>query len=68
VLRASLTTMRHYIAAYRRPGSYSKYCLRHGKPQAKYHKIVTWQLVYLYKMSGDSYFLSMSRLFASDYH
>jgi hypothetical protein len=68
VLRASLTTMRHYIAAYRRPGSYSKYCLRHGKPQAKYHKIVTWQLVYLYKMSGDSYFLSMSRLFTSDYH
>jgi hypothetical protein len=68
VLRASMTTMRHYIAAYRRPGSYSKYCLRHGKPQAKYHKIVTWQLVYMYRMSGDSYFLSMSRLFASDYH
>jgi hypothetical protein len=68
VLRASMTTMRHYIAAYRRPGSYSKYCLRHGKPQAKYHKIVTWQLVYMYKMSGDAYFLSMSRLFAADYH
>jgi hypothetical protein len=68
VLRASLTTMRHYIAAYRRPGSYSKYCLRHGRPQAKYHKIVTWQLEYLSEMSGDAYFLSMSRLFASDYH
>jgi hypothetical protein len=68
VLRAGLTTMRHYIGAFRRPGSYSKYCLRHGKPQAKYHKIVTWQLVFLYKMSGDSYFLSMSRLFYGDYH
>ena len=68
VLRASLTTMRHYIGSYRRPGSYSKYCLRHGKPQAKYHKIVTDQLVWLYRMSGDSYFLSMSRLFYSDYH
>ena len=68
VLRASLTTMRHYIAAYRRPGTYSKYCLRHGKPQAKYHNIVTGQLVFLYRMSGDSYFLSMSRLFYSDYH
>jgi hypothetical protein len=68
VLRASLTTMRHYISAYRRPGSYSKYCLRHGKPQAKYHTIVTGQLVFLYRMSGDSYFLSMSRLFYSDYH
>jgi len=68
LLRASLTTMRHYISAFRRPGSYSQYCLRHGKPQAKYHKIVTWQLVFLYKMSGDSYFLSMSRLFYGDYH
>ena len=68
VLRASLTTMRHYISAYRRPGTYSKYCLRHGKPQAKYHTIVTSQLTYLYKMSGDSYFLSMQKLFYSDYH
>jgi hypothetical protein len=68
ILRASLTTMRHYIASYRRPGSYSKYCLRHGKPQAKYHKIVTGQLTYLYKMSGDPYFLSMQKLFYADYH
>jgi hypothetical protein len=68
VLRAGLTTMRHYVSAYRRPGTYSKYCLRHDKPQWKYHKIVTWQLEFLYKMSGDSYFLSMSRLFYRDYH
>ena len=68
VLRASLTTMRHHVSAYRRPGTYSKYCLRHGKPQWKYHKIVTDQLVWLYRMSGDPYFLSMSRLFYSDYH
>ena len=68
LLRGSLTTMRHYISAYRRPGTYSKYCLRHGQPQPKYHKIVTGQLVFLYKMSGDPYFLSMSKLFTSDYH
>jgi len=68
VLRASLTTMRHYVSAYRRPGTYSNYCLRHGKPQWKYHKIVTGQLEFLYKMSGDPYFHSMSRLFYSDYH
>ncbi len=68
LLQGSLTTMRHYISAYRRPGTYSKYCLRHGRPQPKYHKIVTWQLVYLYKISGDPYFLSMSKLFTSDYH
>lgn len=68
ILRASLTTMRHYVGQYRIPGSYSKYCLRHGRPQAKYHTIVTWQLVFLYKISGDSYFSSMSRLFTNDYH
>lgn len=67
VLRAGLTTMRHYVGQYRIPGSYSKYCLRHGKPQIKYHRIVTEQLVHLYRMSGDSYFLSMSRLFKADY-
>lgn len=68
ILRGSLTTFRHYVASFRRPGTYSKYCLRHGRPQPKYHKIVTWQLVFLYKMSGDPYFLSMSKLFTSDYH
>lgn len=68
ILRASLTTMRHYISQFRRPGTYSKYCLRHGKPQPKYHKIVTWQLVFLSKMSGDAYFNSMANLFRSDYH
>jgi D-glucuronyl C5-epimerase C-terminus len=68
VLRASLTTMRHYIAQYRIPGSYSKYCLRHGKPQAKYHKIVTWQLGFLYRISGDSWFRTMQAAFIRDYH
>ena len=67
ILRASLTTMRHYVAQYRIPGSYSKYCLRHGHPAVKYHRIVTAQLVYLYRMSGDEYFLSMSKTFARDY-
>ena len=68
VLRASLTTMRHFIADYRIPGSYSKYCLRHGKPQAKYHKIVTWQLGFLYRISGDRWFRTMQQAFARDYH
>ncbi len=68
ILRASITTMRQYIGQFRRPGTYSKYCLRHGKPQAKYHKIVTWQLAFLAKMSGDPYFQTMSRTFFNDYH
>ena len=68
ILRAGMTTMRRHISEYRRPGTYSKYCLRHGKPQAKYHKIVTWQLEFMYKMSGDPYFLRMSKSFYDDYH
>jgi hypothetical protein len=67
ILRASLTTMRHYLEQYRIPGSYSRYCLSHGDPQPKYHRIVTGQLVHLARMSGDDYFLSMSKLFAEDY-
>jgi hypothetical protein len=67
ILRASLTTFRHYVSQFRRPGTYSKYCLRHGRPQAKYHIIVTWQLDFLYKISGDTYFRSMATLFRSDY-
>ena len=68
ILQASMTTMRHYISQYRIPGSFSKYCLRHGRPQAKYHAIVTWQLVFMSKMSGDPYFLSMSKAFSRDFH
>jgi hypothetical protein len=67
ILRGSLTTMRHFIAAYRNPGTYSDYCLRHGKPQIKYHEIVTWQLEFLARMSGDSYFHTMSLAFKADY-
>jgi hypothetical protein len=67
VLRGALTTMRHYIAQYRRPGTYSKYCLSHGRPQAKYHEIVTWQLMFLYRISGDTGFRTMSTLFGSEY-
>jgi hypothetical protein len=68
VLRGALTTMRQYIGQYRIPGSVSRYCLRHGKPQAKYHAIVTWQLEVLYRISGDPYFHSMSRTFFADAH
>ena len=65
-LRGALTTLRHYVSQYRIPGSSSRYCLEHGRPQIKYHQIVTSQLVFLYQMSGDSYFLSMSRQFSRD--
>jgi hypothetical protein len=54
------------VARYRIPGSFSRYCLEHGRPQLRYHRIVTWQLVFLSQMSADPYFLAMSRTFRSD--
>jgi hypothetical protein len=68
VLRGALTTMRHFAGRYRIPGSFSRYCLRHGKPQPKYHVIVTWQLEFLARISGDPWFHSMAALFRKDYH
>jgi hypothetical protein len=67
VLRASLTTMRHHVADFRVPGGLSRYCLRHGRPQIKYHRVLIWQLRFLAAMSGDPYFASMSRNLAADH-
>jgi hypothetical protein len=65
-LRGALTTLRHNVASYRVPGSFSRYCLEHGHPLIGYHRIVTWQLVFMAQISGDQYFLAMSRLFRRD--
>ena len=67
ILRASLTTMRHHVADFRVPGGVSRYCLRHGRPQVKYHRVLIWQLRFLSAMSGDPYFASMSRKLAADH-
>lgn len=67
ILNASLTTMRHHVADFRVPGGVSKYCLRHGRPQVKYHHVLMWQLRFLSAMSGDPYFASMSRKLAADH-
>lgn len=67
ILRASLTTMRHHVADFRVPGGVSRYCLRHGRPQIKYHRVLIWQLRFLSAMSGDPYFARMSRKLAADH-
>ncbi len=66
LLRGSITTIRHYVSAFRIPGHISKYCLRHGRPQINYHNTHIWQLKMLAAISGDPYFSYMARLFARD--
>lgn len=66
-VRGSLTTLRAYILRYRNPGSPADYCLKHGRPQAKYHDVVTKQLRQMALISGDSYFTWVANLFTRDY-
>lgn len=66
-LRGTLTTLRAYILRYRNPGGPADYCLKHGKPQAKYHDVVTKQLRQMASISGDVAFTQAANLFARDY-
>jgi hypothetical protein len=66
-LRGTLTTLRAYVLRYRNPGGPADYCLKHGKPQAKYHDVVTKQLRQMALISGDAYFTRVANLFVSDY-
>ena len=67
LLRGALTTMRHYAASFRNPRSVSDYCLKHGRPQLKYHRIHIWQFAYLGRISGDRYFAQISALLTADH-
>lgn len=66
-LRGALTTLRAYAPKYRNPGGPADYCLKHGKPQPKYHGVVTWQLREMALISGDASFARLADLFAKDY-
>lgn len=67
VLRGAMTTMRAHVWRYRVPGGVSLYCLYHRTQHVKYHLTHIWQLAALGRMSGDSYFTTMSARFAADY-
>ena len=68
-LQAALTTLKHYLPDFRRPGKTSYYCLKHEHPgTSHYHQVHTEQLYMLHKMTGDSFFKSMADSFYADYH
>lgn len=67
LLRGSIQTIKDNISRFRIVGDISHYCLKHPNVQRQhYHDTHAWQLEYLYKMTGDEFFLDMSNKFKSD--
>lgn len=67
VWELSLTTLKHYLPDYRRPGQTGYYCLGHRHPATEYyhgfHSILCERL---YKLSGDPFFQQMAAEFRLD--
>ena len=67
VLQGGITTMRDNARKYRRPGTFSYYCLINRIALPQYHSLHIGQLRYLAIASGDSYFARLADTFARDY-
>jgi len=67
MLMGSILTIKDNINKFRVEGGISHYCLRHPAVRSvSYHKVHIRQLKMLYKITGDNYFLEMSKKFISD--
>lgn len=66
-LQAALTTAKHEIPKYRRPGKVSKYGLKRGSYNPTYHKTVIKQMRYIYSFTGDEFFKTTADIFEQDY-
>jgi hypothetical protein len=66
VLEGAITTMRHTVAEFRRPGRASRYALSSNHGLVKYHGIHIWQLRLLARISGARYFERVADRFEDD--
>jgi len=67
VYDASLTTLKHYIPDYRRPGARSYYCTGHEVVANKiYHELHTSMMFHLYRMTEDEFFKRMGDSLTAD--
>jgi hypothetical protein len=66
-LEAALTTLLDKGAAFRRPGTYSWYCLKNRVAHAGYHAFHIRQLRAIAYLSGEPYFDHLADLFEADY-
>jgi len=63
----SLTTLKHYLPSFERRGRASFYCLGHFVSASEgYHNIHIEQMGYLYRMTGDNFFLDIQKLLEED--
>jgi hypothetical protein len=67
LVRAGLTTLRHYANEYRVPGEASYYCLRHRGQYSSYHAAHIRLMRELYRMCGDPFFEEFAGLLEADY-
>ena len=68
LLKGTITTIKNYINLYRNEGDISYYCLKHKVKSTKYHMIHIDQMLKLYYITGDTFFLNMHDALYSDYH
>lgn len=67
LLKASITTIEHYIGEYRNPNGISYYDLKNKFTNEKYHFIHIEQLNMIFKITGEQYFKEMADLLENDY-
>ena len=68
LLKAGITTVKHYINDFRVPNRISYYCLKHEHQAANYHKLHMEQIKSLYRITGDEYFAEIVDSLFLDYH
>jgi hypothetical protein len=67
ILDGALTTVKHYLPAFRHPGDISYYCLAHHVVSAHYHEIVIRQLGNVAQMTGDREFAAAAAQLRADH-
>jgi hypothetical protein len=67
ILDGALTTVKHYLPAFRHPGDISYYCLAHHVVSAHYHDIVIRQLGKVAQMTGDPDFAAAAAQLRADH-
>jgi len=65
---AALTTLYVKLPLFRNPGWISYYCLKHHHQSAQYHILHINLLKYLYRITGETFFLEFADSLYTDYH
>ena len=68
LLKASLTTIKHYANAFRVKGEPSYYRLKHKVQNERYHRIHIKQFKGLYTITGDQFFADFADSLYHDFH